>query len=108
MGTRTRPRRQAGLQSLRALAALLERLEGLPRQASAAQYLRVARQVVALLQQAEPGDDLDALLAAAPATAELYENLRYAQAGLCRTPLDDALQAELAATALIGRARAAR
>jgi hypothetical protein len=37
----------------------------------------------------------------------LYENLRYSAAGLCRAPLETALNAELAATAAIARARRA-
>ena len=107
MQTETRRTLPPRLHSLAAMASLLERLEGQPRQASAAQYRAVARQVSALLTQAEPDEFLDALLAAAPATAALYENLRYAHAGLCRAPLQAALDAELSATALIGRARAA-
>jgi hypothetical protein len=38
----------------------------------------------------------------------LYENLRYAHAGLCRAPLETALNAELAASAAIDRARQGR
>lgn len=94
----------ASLHVLAAMAALLERLEREPRQASAAQYRGVAQQVSQLLAAAEPGDGLDALLALAPATAELYENLQYTHAGLCRSPLEAALNAELAATAALGRA----
>ena len=93
----------ARLHALGAMAALLERLENLPRQASAGQYRGVAQQVSRLLADAEPGPMLEALLAAAPATAQLYENLQYAHAGLCRTPLDAALEAELAARALLAR-----
>jgi hypothetical protein len=48
---------------------------------------------------------LQALLAVAPATAEIYENLRCAHAGLCLAPLDRATAAEQAATAAIERAR---
>ncbi|MDE2146295.1 MAG: hypothetical protein KGJ24_06365 [Burkholderiales bacterium] len=93
------------LHSLAAMAGLLERLDRQPRHASAEQYRSVARQVSSLLAEAEPDAHLQALLDAAPATAELYENLRYAMAGLCRAPLESALNAELAATAAIARAR---
>ncbi len=96
----------ARLQLLGAMAALLERLEREPRQASAAQYRAVAAQVSRLLAEAEPGEALDALLALAPATAELYENLQYQHAGLCRSPLEAGLNAELAATAALARAAA--
>jgi hypothetical protein len=94
------------LQTLAAMAGLLERLDRQPLTASAAQYRAVAQQVTRLLGEAEPGAELNALLDIAPATAELYENLRYEHAGLCRAPLHHALNTELDATALIGRARA--
>jgi hypothetical protein len=95
----------ARLHSLAAMAALLERLERQPRQASPEQYRAVAVQVRDLLAQADPDEHLDALLNRAPATAELYENLRYELAGLCRAPLETALNAELGAGAAITRAR---
>jgi hypothetical protein len=93
------------LQPLAAMAVLLERLERMPRQASAEQYREVAQRVSELLAEAEPGDALSALLSAAPATAELYENLQYEHAGLVRSPLDAALAAEREAAAAITRAR---
>ena len=95
----------AALQPLASMAVLLERLERMPRQASAEQYREVAQRVSEMLAQAEPGDALNALLAVTPATAELYENLQYEHAGLVRSPLDAALAAERAATAAIARAR---
>ena len=85
------------LASLAALGGLLERLERSPRGASAAQYRDVARRVTDLLARAQPGADLDTLLAGLPATAELYENLHYGQAGLCRSPLEAAARAEIVA-----------
>ncbi len=103
-----RPALPSSLRALAAMAALLERLEREPHTpggASADQYRGVVRQVSELLAQAEPGPALDMLLAAAPATAELYENLQYGHAGLVRAPLEAALNAELAATAAIARAR---
>lgn len=93
----------ASLHALAAMAGLLERLERQPRQASAAQYRGVAQQVSQLLTEAEPGAALDALIALAPATAELYENLQYVHAGLCRSPMQAALNAELAATAALAK-----
>jgi hypothetical protein len=88
------------------MAGLLERLEHQPLSASAAQYRGVAQRVLELLAAAEPDAHLDALLGAAPASAALYENLRYSHAGLCRSPLEQALNAELAACAAITRAKA--
>lgn len=93
----------ARLQTLAAMASLLQRLDINPRGASAQQYRDVVEQVKRLLAAAEPGAMLDALLAGLPATAEVYENLNYAHAGLCRSPLEPALNAELAATALLAR-----
>jgi hypothetical protein len=100
----------ARLHNLAAMAGLLERLESQPtlasaEPASAEQYRDVARQVSALLVDAEVDEHLHLLLNAAPATAELYENMRYAVAGLCRAPLDVALSAELAAQVAIQGAR---
>lgn len=95
----------ARLHALAAMAALLERLDGQPRQASAEQYRGVVRQINDMLAEAEPGDYLDTLLGAAPATAELYENMQYGHAGLCRSPQTMALDAELSAMAVIKKAR---
>lgn len=95
----------AALTELAAMAMLLERLERQPRKATAQQYRDVVQRVSRMLAEAEPGAPLDALLAAAPATAELYENLQYAHAGLCRSALDAAMAAEQAAAAAIARAR---
>ena len=93
------------LASLSTLAALLERLEQQPSSASPEQYRLVAQQLAVLLASAEPDLYLDALLAAAPASAQIYENLRYEHAGLCREPLEKALNSELAAREVIDRAR---
>jgi hypothetical protein len=98
----------ASLHALAAMAGLLERLERTPRQASAEQYRAVVQRVQALLAAAEPGAALDALLQAAPATAELYENLQYTHAGLCRSPLEAALNAELAASAALTALRTSK
>jgi hypothetical protein len=97
----------ARLNSLAAMCGLLERLDRQRSTASAEQYRSVAQQVKALLAAAEPDAHLQALLNAAPASAMLYENLRYDIAGLCRAPLEQALNAELAATAAIRKARLA-
>jgi len=91
------------LQTLAAMASLLQRLDANPRSASAQQYRDVATQVQRLIGEAEPGALLDALLAAYPAAAEVYENLNYTHAGLCRSALEPALNAEMAATALLAR-----
>jgi hypothetical protein len=84
----------AALHELATMAVLLERLERQPRKASADQYREVVQRTSHLLQQAAPGAALNALLAVAPATAELYENLQYEHAGLCCSPLERAIAAE--------------
>ena len=58
-----------------------------------------------LLDGLAPGASLDALLENFPAAAALYENQRYAQAGLCRSPLETSLNTELEARKVIDRAR---
>ncbi|KPF50582.1 hypothetical protein D621_13070 [beta proteobacterium AAP51] len=112
MSTDTHHPLPARLHSLAAMAGLLERLEAAPGKqaagASAEQYRSVARRVSELLEQAVPDAELQRLLQMAPHTAALYENLRYGLAGLCLQPLDSALKAEMAASAAIARARAAR
>ena len=101
MSTQTHHPLPARLHTLATMAGLLERLERAPSGASAEQYRSVAHHVAALLAQAEPDEHLHRLLDMAPASAELYENQRYDMAGLCRAPLERALNAELAATAAI-------
>jgi hypothetical protein len=98
----------ASLQPLAAMGLLLERLERMPRStASAAQYREVALKSQVLLAEAEPGPALDALLGVMPALAELYENLHYDHAGLCRHALEPASAAELATRELLVKLRGA-
>jgi len=87
-----------------ALAKLLQRLElsGVP--VAPAQYRAVAERLREAMLTVPPGDGLNALLAAFPAAAELYENQFYEHAGLCRSPLEAALNAELKAREVIERA----
>ena len=87
------------------LARLLERLDASRQPVDAHQYQGVAARLAALLS--DPEVDWQPLLAASPAAAALYENLHYGEAGLCRTPLDAAMRAELQARQAIAAARAA-
>lgn len=89
------------------LAQLLERLERSPG-AAPDQYRSVVRHLGAELARRELDAPLDAVLKAFPATAELYENLRYEHAGLCRSPMDAALIAEMAAVKVLQNAAAPR
>ena len=86
------------------LARLLERLDASRQPVDAHQYQGVAARLAALLS--DPEVDWQPLLADSPAAAALYENLHYGEAGLCRTPLDAAMRAEMAACDAIAAARA--
>ena len=98
----------AQLQTVAVLAQLLERLDRSAEPVDAAQYREVARRLAAGLVKAPPGPLLDRLLSAFAGAAELYENLRYEHAGLCRAPLEAALNTEMQARAAIDRAAALR
>jgi hypothetical protein len=87
------------------LARMLERLDCSDAAVDPQQYLGVVEHLSEALRAVPRGANLDAVLEASPATAELYENLQYEHAGLCRSPLDTALKAELAARAAIAVAR---
>ena len=84
----------ARLHVLAATAMLLERLEQMPRSASATQYRGLVAQVSRLLDEAAGEPSLPALLDGLPALAELHENRHYVEAGLCRRPLQASIASE--------------
>ena len=86
------------------LAQLLERLERSAVPVGAEQYRSVVTHLRDEFEQVEGAPRFSALLDAHPAAAELYENLHYAHAGLCRSPLEASLNAELRAREAIDRA----
>lgn len=86
-------------------AAWLQRLEQAQGPGVADQYQALVAQLQRQLADTPLDAELDKLLRAFPALSELYENLRYAHAGLCRQPLEASLNGELAAAALIDRLR---
>ena len=86
------------------LAKLLERLEYSTLPVGPEQYRSVVTHLVDALSNVVPGNALGALLDAHPAAAELYENINYQYAGLCRSPLDQSLSAEQQARQAIARA----
>lgn len=95
MTAATRPASTAGdLTVVFLLGRLLDRMERSSVPVNPVQYRSVVQHLSRELEALRPGPALDALLGQLPATAELYENLRYAQAGLCRSPLDRAVDAE--------------
>jgi hypothetical protein len=99
----------ARLKPLAVLAGLLEKLERSPRQASAAQYRQVVMEIHHLLEELPTGTSLDKpldrLLQAFPGTAEVFENMRYAESGLSRAPVDESISAETQAARIIEQAR---
>ncbi|MCL1960355.1 MAG: hypothetical protein FWG56_00915 [Desulfovibrionaceae bacterium] len=94
---------QCTVQSALLLTQLLERLEASRQPFDAGQYRLVVERLSSLL--AQPGIDWQPLLARSAAAAALYENLHYAEAGLCRRDLDAAMRAEMAARDAIEAAR---
>jgi hypothetical protein len=89
------------------LARVLERLERSTEAVDAEQYRSVVNHLASELAVAPNDPGLQAVLQACPSAAEVYENLNYQHAGLCRAPLDAAMAAEAAAREAIGKARAA-
>lgn len=85
------------------LAQLLERLERSREPVGAAQYRAVVQHLLQELDSLSGAPELGAFLDLYPAAAELYENTAYAHAGLCRSPLELSLQAELRARETIER-----
>ncbi|MEI8303864.1 MAG: hypothetical protein WCG13_11270 [Burkholderiales bacterium] len=91
--------------ALAVLAHLLERLERSATPIDPQQYRDVvARLSLAMLAEPDPAA-LETVLGRLPAAAELWENLQYAHAGLCRHDLDHALAAESRARQAIEAAR---
>ncbi len=91
------------LLSLVRLAQLLEAVEHRP--VDPHQYQLLVGKLTAELRAHQGHVALAGLLNHFPAAAEVYENLQYAHAGLCRAPLEMSLTAELAVRDLLGRVR---
>ncbi len=92
---------QTRLETLIALARLLERVEASPAAAGADQYRALVRQIQCALAAPVPPAPLQAILQAHPATAEIYENMNYEISGLSRSPLERSVATEMLATQLI-------
>ena len=91
------------IETLIALARLLERVEANPVAIGADQYRALVRRLKAALAEPLPSAPLDAILKAHPATGELYENMNYEISGLSRSPLDRSVATEMLATQLLDR-----
>ncbi len=85
------------------LSQLLAHLETQVRPEGADQYRAVVRHLADELRSLEKDSALDFVLLNFPSTAELYENLQYEHAGLCRSPFEPALNAELDARSTLER-----
>ena len=94
---------QTPTQTTAVLVQLLERLDASRVSVDAHQYRTVVERLAQDLSNAEV--DWSPLLAQSPAATQIYENLHYAEAGLCRSPLELAAATELTAREVIGRAR---
>ncbi len=105
MATPQRDTTSSRLETLIALARLLDRIEASPRHVGADPYQAVVQKLKDALAAGVPAPALDVILGAHPAAAELYENLHYAYSGLSRSPLERAVEAELAVAELMGRLR---
>ena len=95
---------QTSLTVTHVLAELLERLEHSAQPVAAGQYRSVVLHLIDELADVQPGMALRALLDTHPAAAELYENVNYQYAGLCRSALDASVAAESQALQAIQRA----
>ena len=91
------------LETVIALARLLERVERAPSSASADQYRALVLQLQAALDEGMPTDTLNAVLSAYPAAGEVYENMHYAQSGLSRSTLDSSVASEMATSQLLAK-----
>ena len=92
------------LENVIALARLLERVERSGNPPSADQYQALVHSLKNALSQTMPHDALQAVLGAHPASAELYENMHYAESGLSQAPLERSVNSELLASQLLARA----
>lgn len=87
------------------LARRLEQRENNAARVDAQLYRFEARCMTEELQSAPTDDALEALLEVFPATAEIYENLHYAQTGLSRSEPSAAMASLLLARKAIAKAR---
>ena len=92
------------LETVIALACLLERVESSGKAFGADQYRALVRQLGVALSQEMPDDALQAVLGAHPAAAQVYENMHYAESGLSRSSLERSVGSELLASQAIARA----
>ena len=85
------------LTNLAHLATMLEKIEHGVNAPNADQYRHLVACVTAELQRQSESPALKLLLEGFPATAQVYENLRYESAGLCLSALEQSVESEQAA-----------
>ena len=105
MNTPTTVTAIASLANTHVLAEMLEKLDNSGVPVDPDQYRLVVDRLAEALRHTPPGEGLSALLDTHPAAVALYENLHYQHAGLCRSPLDAALAAEMGAQAAVAKAK---
>jgi len=98
---------QTRLETLIALARLLDRIEASGKAVGAEQYRSVVLRLSEALAQDIPAPALDAILAAHPAASEVYENLNYERSGLSRSSLERSIATEMLAGQVLARAKVA-
>ena len=91
------------LETLIALARLLERVEARPLAVGADQYRALVAQIKTALAEPLPAAPLGAILKAHPATGEIYENLNYEISGLSQSTLERSVATEMLATQVLHR-----
>jgi curved DNA-binding protein CbpA len=92
------------LETVVALAHVLECVEAGTASASADGYRRLVLRLQADLSEDIPTEALQAILRAYPATGQLYENLHYGNSGLSRAPLERSASSELVTKQILARA----
>jgi hypothetical protein len=91
------------LETVVALAHLLECVEAGAARASAEGYRLLVLRLQAALSEDIPAEALQAILSAYPATGELFENLHYEDSGLSRAPLERSVSSERLAKQALAR-----
>jgi len=105
MNVASRQSAPASLTVILTLARLLERLDRSQEPVDADQYRAVVQRLAGALSDVRDSVSLQAVLDSHPAAAELYENLNYDHAGLCRASLEASMASELQARDVIAAAR---
>ncbi len=95
---------QSRLETLIALARLLDRIEHSGPGVGADQYRTVVERLKSALGAQIPAPALEAILSAHPGAAEVYENLHYDVSGLSRHALERSVASEMLAAQAIAKA----